>query len=115
MPTTPRSSAHRAQRSGASSFRPNAISDDWWMRGGSEARLYAHDLAALAAVIEADRFDAVADWLRVTPSAVSQRIKSLEQRVGQVLVVREKPCRATPAGVPLLRLAAQTALLSQRG
>jgi LysR family transcriptional regulator, chromosome initiation inhibitor len=47
----------------------------------------------------------------VTPSAVSQRIKALEQRVGQVLVVREKPCTATAAGVPLLRLAAQTALL----
>jgi len=31
--------------------------------------------------------------------------------VGQVLVVREKPCTATSAGVPLLRLAAQTALL----
>jgi LysR family transcriptional regulator (chromosome initiation inhibitor) len=31
--------------------------------------------------------------------------------VGQVLVVREKPCVATAAGVPLLRLAAQTALL----
>jgi LysR family transcriptional regulator (chromosome initiation inhibitor) len=35
----------------------------------------------------------------------------LEQRVGQVLVVREKPCTATAAGIPLLRLAAQTALL----
>jgi LysR family transcriptional regulator (chromosome initiation inhibitor) len=31
--------------------------------------------------------------------------------VGQVLVVREKPCTATVAGIPLLRLAAQTALL----
>lgn len=47
----------------------------------------------------------------MSPSAVSQRIKSLEQQVGQVLVVREKPCRATTAGIPLLRLAAQTALL----
>jgi LysR family transcriptional regulator (chromosome initiation inhibitor) len=28
-----------------------------------------------------------------------------------MLVVREKPCGATAAGVPLLRLAAQTALL----
>jgi LysR family transcriptional regulator, chromosome initiation inhibitor len=28
-----------------------------------------------------------------------------------VLVVREKPCTATAAGIPLLRLAAQTALL----
>lgn len=44
-------------------------------------------------------------------SAVSQRIKSLETRVGQVLAVREKPCVATPAGVPLLRRAAQTAML----
>jgi LysR family transcriptional regulator (chromosome initiation inhibitor) len=31
--------------------------------------------------------------------------------VGQVLVKREKPCTATAAGVPLLRLAAQIALL----
>jgi LysR family transcriptional regulator (chromosome initiation inhibitor) len=74
-------------------------------------RLDGHQLAALAAVIELGSFDAAAEWLHVTPSAVSQRIKTLEQRVGQVLVVREKPCRATAAGMPLLRLAAQTALL----
>jgi LysR family transcriptional regulator, chromosome initiation inhibitor len=35
---------------------------------------------------------------------VSQRIKALEQQVSQVPVVREKPCTATTAGVPLLRL-----------
>jgi LysR family transcriptional regulator (chromosome initiation inhibitor) len=74
-------------------------------------RLDAHQLAALAAVIESGSFDAAAERLHVTASAVSQRIKTLEQRVGQVLVIREKPCRATTAGVPLLRLAAQTALL----
>ena len=68
-------------------------------------------LAAFAAVIELGSFDAAAERLHVTPSAVSQRIKALEQRVGQVLVVREKPCKATAAGVPLLRLAAQTTLL----
>jgi len=68
-------------------------------------------LAAFAAVIEQGSFDAAAARLHITPSAVSQRIKALEQRVGQVLVVREKPCTATPAGIPLLRLAAQTALL----
>ncbi|MUL82165.1 MULTISPECIES: LysR family transcriptional regulator ArgP [unclassified Mycolicibacterium] len=68
-------------------------------------------LAAFAAVVELGSFDAAAQRLHVTPSAISQRIKALEQRVGQVLVVREKPCTATPAGVPLLRLAAQTALL----
>ncbi|WP_407667577.1 LysR family transcriptional regulator ArgP [Mycolicibacterium arseniciresistens] len=68
-------------------------------------------LAALAAVVELGSFDAAARRLHVTPSAVSQRIKALEQRVGQVLVVREKPCRPTPSAVPLLRLAAQTAML----
>jgi LysR family transcriptional regulator (chromosome initiation inhibitor) len=62
-------------------------------------------------VIELGSFDAAAERLHVTPSAVSQRIKALEQRVGQVLVVREKPCTATAAGIPLLRLAAQTVLL----
>jgi LysR family transcriptional regulator, chromosome initiation inhibitor len=64
-----------------------------------------------AAVIEHGSFEAAAARLHVTPSAVSQRIKALEQRVGQVLVRREKPCAATPAGTPLLRLAVQTALL----
>ncbi|BBY95104.1 transcriptional regulator ArgP [Mycobacterium gallinarum] len=68
-------------------------------------------LAAFAAVIEHGSFDAAAAQLHVTPSAISQRIKALEQRVGQVVVVREKPCVPTSAGVPLLRLAAQTALL----
>ena len=68
-------------------------------------------LTAFAAVIELGSFDAAAQRLHVTPSAISQRIKALEQRVGQVLVVRQKPCAATPPGVPLLRLAAQTALL----
>ncbi len=81
------------------------------MRHEYETRLGADQLAALAAVIEFGSFDTAAERLHVTPSAVSQRIKALEQRVGQVLVVREKPCRPTAAGVPLLRLAAQTAML----
>lgn len=74
-------------------------------------RFDGQQLAAFAAVIEHGSFEAAAGRLHVTPSAISQRIKALEQRVGQVLVVREKPCTATPAGIPLLRLAAQTALL----
>ncbi|MGE0214424.1 LysR family transcriptional regulator ArgP [Mycolicibacterium sp.] len=68
-------------------------------------------LAALAAVVEFGSFDGAAERLHVTPSAISQRIKALEQRIGQVLVLRERPCVPTPAGVPLVRLAAQTALL----
>ena len=76
-----------------------------------DVQIDGQQLAAFAAVIEHGSFDAAASRLHVTPSAISQRIKALEQRVGQVLVVREKPCTATAAGVPLLRLAAQTALL----
>jgi hypothetical protein len=40
---------------------------------------------------------AAAEWMHVTPSAISQRIKALDQRFGQVLVVREKPCKPRPA------------------
>jgi LysR family transcriptional regulator (chromosome initiation inhibitor) len=47
----------------------------------------------------------------VRSSPISQPIKVLKQRVGQVLVVRESHCTATAAGVPLLRLAARTAML----
>jgi len=74
-------------------------------------QIHGQQLAALAAVVEYGSFDAAAARLHVTPSAISQRIKALEQRVGRVVVVREKPCVATAAGVPLLRFAAQTALL----
>jgi LysR family transcriptional regulator (chromosome initiation inhibitor) len=87
------------------------MAEGWRVRHEYETRLGADQLAALAAVVEFGSFDAAAERLHVTPSAVSQRIKALEQRVGQVLVVREKPCRATAAGIPLVRLAAQMAML----
>src|SRR5690242_21807391 len=87
------------------------MADSWRMRHEFETRLGGDQLAALAAVVEFGSLDAAAERLHVTPSAVSQRIKALEQRVGQVLVVREKPCKATEAGIPLVRLAIQTAIL----
>ena len=46
-------------------------------------------LAAFAAVLEEGSFEAAARRLCVTPSAVSQRIKALEDRLGQVLLVRQ--------------------------
>ncbi len=55
-------------------------------------------LSALAAVIREGSFERAARGLHVTPSAVSQRIRLLEERVGCALVVREQPCRATPTG-----------------
>lgn len=77
----------------------------------ANVNLDGQQLVAFAAVIELGSFDAAADRLHVTPSAISQRIKALEQHVGQVLVVRGKPCTATPTGAPLRRLAAQLAVL----
>ena len=73
----------------------------------------AVQLATFQAVIEEGSFEAAARTLHVTPSAVSQRIKALEQAVGQVLVRRTKPCEATEAGQPLVRLAGQVALLER--
>jgi LysR family transcriptional regulator (chromosome initiation inhibitor) len=70
-------------------------------------------LRTYAAVVGEGSFEAAARLLHVTPSAVSQRIKALEESVGQVLVRRAKPCRPTAAGQPLLRLAGQLALLEQ--
>jgi LysR family transcriptional regulator, chromosome initiation inhibitor len=73
----------------------------------------AQQLATLDAVVREGSFELAARALRVTPSAVSQRVKALEQSVGQVLVRRARPCRATAAGEPLLRLAGQVALLER--
>jgi LysR family transcriptional regulator (chromosome initiation inhibitor) len=74
-------------------------------------RLQPEHLATLLAIVDAGTFDAAARRLHVTPSAVSQRVKALEAEVGQVVVVRTAPCRATPAGEALVRLARQQSLL----
>lgn len=70
-------------------------------------------LRTLVTVVAEGSFEAAARRLHVTPSAVSQRIKALEESVGQVLVRRQRPCEATEAGRPLLRLAGQLALLER--
>ena len=69
-------------------------------------------LRALTAVVDYETFEAAAGELRLTPSAVSQRIKALERSVGCVLVRRLKPVTPTPAGEQLLRSARQLLLLA---
>ncbi len=64
-------------------------------------------LRALVAVVDEGSFDAAASALHLTPSAVSQRIKALEQSAGRVLVRRTKPAEATESGYAYLRLARQ--------
>jgi LysR family transcriptional regulator (chromosome initiation inhibitor) len=73
--------------------------------------LDSHQLATFAAVIQEGSFEAAAKRLRVTASAVSQRVKALEQAAGQTLIRRTKPCVPTQAGLPLLRLAGQIEVL----
>lgn len=58
-------------------------------------------LAAVAAVLREGSFDKAAAVLGVTPSAVSQRVKGLEERLGVALVTRGAPCLATPVGARL--------------
>lgn len=55
-------------------------------------------LNALAAVVREGSFDRAARALHVTPSAVSQRVRLLEERVGCALVVRGQPCLPTDTG-----------------
>ena len=68
-------------------------------------------LATLIAVIEEGTFEAASQRLHVTASAVSQRIKAMEQSAGQVLVQRTNPIAPTEAGSRLLRYAQQLQLL----
>ena len=70
------------------------------------------DLArTLAVVVEEGTLDAAARRLHVTPSAVSQRVRALEDQLGRVVLVRSKPVRTTEAGDAIVRLARQLALL----
>lgn len=68
-------------------------------------------LAAFAAVLREGTFEGAARRLHVTPSAISQRIKLLEDRLGQVLIQRGAPCVATQTGKTLLRFTEQLDLL----
>lgn len=68
-------------------------------------------LQALASVIEAQSFDKAARRLHLTQSAVSQRVKQLEESLGQLLVIRTQPLRPTAAGQQLLRHFRQISLL----
>lgn len=59
-------------------------------------------LEALEMVVLAGSFDGAARRLHLTQSAVSQRVRQLEERFGSVLLVRENPVRPTSAGERLL-------------
>ena len=59
-------------------------------------------IAALAKVIETQNFQKAAEKLFITQSAISQRIKSLENVYGEPILIRTLPYRATALGLVLL-------------
>ncbi|MGL6208249.1 MAG: LysR family transcriptional regulator ArgP [Paracoccaceae bacterium] len=70
-------------------------------------------LAALTAIHRRGSFDLAAADLNVTPSAISQRLKALEDTTGTLLIRRAKPCTATETGLRLIRHYDTLTLLEQ--
>jgi LysR family transcriptional regulator, chromosome initiation inhibitor len=70
-------------------------------------------LDAMAAVIRTGSFEKAAQQIGVTPSAISQRVKLLEERLGTGLIIRGQPCTATPAGKRLSRHVEEIGLMEQ--
>jgi LysR family transcriptional regulator, chromosome initiation inhibitor len=64
-------------------------------------------LRTFAAVVEEGTLEAAARSLYVTPSAISQRLKAMEDAAGQILLQRTSPVRPTSAGEAVLRFALQ--------
>ena len=71
---------------------------------------YAH-LQALLAVEREKSFEGAARALGVTSSAISQRIKLLEERIGAVALNRQTPVTTTEVGATLCRHAEKVILL----
>nr|WP_314258457.1 LysR family transcriptional regulator ArgP [uncultured Devosia sp.] len=69
--------------------------------------------AAIATIVRLGSFEKAAKALNVTPSAISQRVKQLEERLGTVLIERGSPCRATDKGAWLCRHMDQVDLLER--
>lgn len=65
----------------------------------------------LAVIVDAGSLEAAAADLGISQPAVSQRLRNLESIVGQVLLVRSRPVRATQAGEAVVRLGRQIAHL----
>jgi LysR family transcriptional regulator (chromosome initiation inhibitor) len=70
-------------------------------------------LNAVANVVREGSFERAAARLGITPSAVSQRVRALEERLGAILIVRGAPCTATALGRTLCAHVDRVRLLEQ--
>lgn len=69
--------------------------------------------SAFLAVSETGSFDQAGLKLNITASAVSLRVQALERTLGKHLILRERPCKPTPAGQKLKQYLNQIQLLEQ--
>ncbi|ORC15915.1 MULTISPECIES: ArgP/LysG family DNA-binding transcriptional regulator [Rothia] len=74
-------------------------------------RFTTDQLQTFVTVFEYGTFDAAADILGVSASAISQRIKAMEQLAGRVLLKRTNPVEPTEPGQAVLRIARQSEFL----
>lgn len=75
-------------------------------------RFTADQLHTFVTVVEYGTFEAAADILMVSPSAISQRVKAMEQAAGRVLLRRTNPVVPTETGEIVLRVARQNEYLA---
>jgi LysR family transcriptional regulator (chromosome initiation inhibitor) len=68
---------------------------------------------AFVAAVDCGSLEQAAALLKVTPSAISQRIAALEHDLGTPLLVRARPCRPTAPGMRLLQFLRRRALLEE--
>jgi LysR family transcriptional regulator (chromosome initiation inhibitor) len=71
------------------------------------------NLEILDAIIERGSFQSAAAALHLTQSAVSQRVRNLEEEIGARVLIRSQPPRPTPLGYKLLSHARRVKLLEQ--
>ncbi len=70
-------------------------------------------LEALATIVEEKGFEKAGEVLHITQSAVTQRLRQLEDISGQVLLIRSKPPKLTDAGRVLLEHFRKVRILEQ--
>ena len=68
---------------------------------------------AFLAVAETGSFEQAAIRLNITASAVTLRLQTLEKQLGQVLIIRERPCKVTQAGQEVLLFLQHHRLMEQ--
>lgn len=81
---------------------------------GTDMKLSIDLVRTLAIVVDTGTLEAASQQLGVTPSAVSQRLRALEEQIGRVLLIRSRPVRLTDAGRAVVQFARQADVLEQQ-